>query len=422
MPRTTRGFEKPGELKDLLDKVGKSQKWLAARLKEALRVETPQIKTVERLVCGERVNARTFEHVIAVLIQSGPTADASEQLRCYAALPVVAEPHLVAFGLRVPSIALEFDFSLHGGIGSESLRDEILPARRRTVPEILRPLRDAFIREAKAARQKTGGRDLTNDPSFALVRAIDTRDGEKGPRNWRYVLQVRPCRYFDWLWPNTALDQTETKINQRSVVLQDRIGHPTLRAYLSQHCMKYEHLTDIEVSTPKLGTGTVFVTKDNYVVVSDRSPKLHIANRGYHLSVAEGVFATEDGSNPRRSCVFAAAVRGLKDELRVLEGRDYSFRDLRCLALTLDQQRVQPQVFFFLKSQKLTFRELHDRWPSAPDSTESRHLFGVPWTVEWAKELASGTLLIDRKRYLAASNHVLAGFALAARHSLGVCD
>lgn len=422
MPRTTRGFSKAGELKTILDHMGRTQKWLAAQIKQALGTVKPQDKTVERLARGERVDARTFDRAVGILLGSRPTAAAIDMLRRYADLPVVAEPHLVVFGSRVPDIALEFDFSAHGGIGSESLRDEIVPARRRTIPAILQPLRDAHIREAKAAKRRSGDRNLTNDPSFALVRAIDHRHGEKGMRHWRYVLQIRPCRYFDWLWPNTVLDQTDAVIGGRRVVLQDLIAHTTLRSYLSQHSMRFEHLNGIEVSTPKLGTGTVLITKDNYVVVSERSPRLHIANRGYHLSAAEGVFATADGSDPKRSCLFAAASRGLNDELRVVEGKDYSLRELRCLAITLDQQRIQPQAFFLVKSQTLTFQRLRDRWPAARDGTESRRVLGLPWNEETARELVSGSLTVAGARYSAASNHVLAGFALAARHSLGVTE
>jgi hypothetical protein len=167
-------------------------------------------------------------------------------------------------------------------------------------------------------------------------------------------------------------------------------------------------------------------------VVTVRAAKLAIANEGYHLSVAEGMFAAdveacirpllgmaataEDRNIPS---VVATSVRGLSDELGLEAGTHYDLRQLRCLGLLFDMQRLQPYFVFFLKTKKVDLETVRECWKGARDCWEIRDILDLTWDKQTARRLVRGEEIFYKGRPVAlASNHARAGFMLAACHLL----
>jgi len=389
------------------------------------------VTNVEALAKTRKVrNRRNWLPIAETILQIARTLDSRattfESLRAIMGddppLFVEQPPRLTWAGVTVPQCILELDLTELGGFSANGFRIEVVAESvRSAVPESLRPLREQWLSDRIVAAAKS--RPLSNDPSFALVRLKTERPRPDGIWRCTYVLEVQPCTYYDFLWPNTCLDQ--------GLVIDGR--ETTLRQELRLSSVRLGELDQVQVATPKLGAGIVVVTSDRCAVVSMRAPDTAIAPGGYHLSVAEGMLKSDVG-NPRRTSPFAVAIRGLSDELGLVadtdrrSNYDYVESDLRCLGIMLDTLRIQPMLFFRLET-KLTFTAVYQKWLAAKDRPENKNLLAVRWEREIAKKLvqgeihgsdSSGELARGRSpKLIVSSNHVQAGFALAAKHDFG---
>jgi hypothetical protein len=238
-------------------------------------------------------------------------------------------------------------------------------------------------------------------------------EGELRTRTHQYEIHVQECRYFDFLWPNTCLDEP-LELGGRATSLREQLG------LLNPRLADLETLSAV---TPKLGAGVVVLTSDDCAVVAKRGKSLAIAAGGYHLSVAEGA-SIEDMDEGKPPAPFAIAERGLLKELNLVAGQDYQRSDLRCLGTVLDTERIQPMFFFILRTH-LTFDQVAQRWARAEDRSENPNLIRVPWSPPNAYRLVRGEIELEDSRTGvvehrgAASNHARAGYALTALHVFG---
>ncbi|MEQ1906988.1 MAG: helix-turn-helix transcriptional regulator [Pirellulaceae bacterium] len=407
-----------------------------------LRAKTP-VQTLEELAKVADISPRTVDHVVskskkvnpssktilAIAKALNPSAVSFDVIRSLyaddAPLFVEPEPKLTWSGITVPNCVSEYDFTDHD-FDSTKFRFEIdetdvSPAE---LPIGLKSLRDQWLKErqAKAARS----RPLSNDPSYALVDVDPDRSRPNGQYACTYILRVKPCSYFDFLWPNTCLDEP-IQFDSRSTTLREELGLTSPRLADFQKAN-----TVAAFATPKLGAGVVVITAGPSVVVSCRSKDTAIAPGGYHLSVAEGILVTDVNNSKRRSA-FAVAIRGLNDELGLIADsddgskdkskHDYQESSLFCLGIVLDTLRIQPVLFFYLDARHLTFDQIYEKWKSAKDRPENQNLISMPWTAENAAKLVEGPIHgakpgspNTRIKMEVSSNHAQAGFALAAKH------
>lgn len=369
------------------------------------------------------------DEILEVAREADARATSFDDIRMFYAdsppLFIEESPDLSWSGITVPNCVLELPWTDLGGITTKSdkihlLVENLNPPIQQVVPAALASVRDDWLREREATAART--RPLSNDPSYALVGLTPKRIRTDGDWRCSYVLRVRECKYYDFLWPNTCLDEPVLMSGKRT----------TLRDVFDLHTPRVSELDRVQVATPKLGAGVVVVTADRFVVVSVRSPDTAIAPGGYHLAVAEGMLSSDVG-HPRRQAPFSVAVRGLQDELGLVadvdaeapDRYDYRESDLRCLGLVLDTLRVQPMLFFYLNT-SLTFSEVYSRWLEAKDRPENRNLIAAVWNRETAKQLIRGSIHGVVRRGASrsvelqvSSNHAQAGFALAARYKFG---
>lgn len=332
-------------------------------------------------------------------------------------------PRIEWRGIVVPNFVNELPFAESGGATSSELAFEVLPERPPTTPGELQAIRDRWIAEKIAASMRT--RPISNDPSYALSHVGVDRRRSRGDRRDLHILHVRPCHYLDFLWPHLCLDKPPVVVEGRS---------SSLRQALNLDSARLDELGRRPAITLKLGANVVVVTSDRKVVVAVRSNDAAIAGGGYHASVAEG-FLDSDVADRRRneqSNSFAVALRGMRDELGLYSDikrrsrPDFRASRLRWLGLALDTERLQPMLFFHVEVDK-TFAQLFESWKGAKDRPENRNLIAVDWNCDNARALVEGRLTgsvadaigLRTVEYHAASNHVQAAFAMAARHDFG---
>jgi transcriptional regulator with XRE-family HTH domain len=400
-----------------------ARKWTQTQLADDAEVTQRTVGNVEALAKqgAGRKWLPTPRNVLSIAKALNPAATTFDNIRAlYADDPPIfldKHPELTWSGTTVPDCVLELDLTAIGGVDFTGFRiEQVASPLVHAVSDDLASLRSQWLRDREFAAART--RPLSNDPSFALAGiAIDRRRPE-GVWKCTYVLRVRPCTYYDFLWPNTCLDD--------SIVL--RGGITTLRAEFGLSSPRLCAIDSIRVATLKLGAGVVVVTKDKFAVVSMRSLDKAIAPGGYHLAVADGMLKPDVGD----TCPvfpFAVATRGLNHELGLVVNTncpgnyDYGESDLKCLGIVLDTLRIQPMLFFYLAT-KLKFSEVYARWQGARDRPENRNLIPIQWTRENAQKLvrgiiqgaipgAGGSAPLELR---ASSNHAQAGFALAAKY------
>ena len=199
-------------------------------------------------------------------------------------------------------------------------------------------------------------------------------------------------------------------------------GAPTTpREVLGLHRgrLRFDTLADFACAF-HIGTGTVFITCDDKVIVSVRSRRQFIVGGAtYHLSAAEGTLRPKDELDGEFS-PFRTSVRSLEDELGLKADVDYRVNDLRCLGFLLDTLRAQPICLFYVKSESVTAGQARQRWQTkSVDKHENNHLVFMDWNENAVRILLAGRIDVDGKVYEIASNHAQAGFVLAVLHAFG---
>jgi hypothetical protein len=282
------------------------------------------------------------------------------------------------------------------------------------LPTFLAEIKERYLvaKEKEAARL---GLTLDNNLSYSLrgVRVERVQDASGNRRN-RYVLNIEPTDYFNFIFPNLVLDES-MEINGIQTTPRQALG-------MSPSDLIFENLRGFPCHF-RIGTQTVFITSDNQIVVSIRAARqMEAGGLSYHASTAEGMLRPAD---EREGAVspFYTCTRSLKDELGLELGIDYTIDDIRCLGILLDISRAQPIIPFYAKSSRIKFETLRQRWLfRAKDKHENQNIIGLAWSDNNARRLVGGPILYQDKRVNIASNHAMASLYLAALQEFGAHD
>lgn len=305
----------------------------------------------------------------------------------------------------------------------------------------LKTLKEKEISEkCKLAREN--GVTFDNNASFALRRIDVSRpEGVDGKRHNIYKLILEPTDYYSFVFPNLCLDKTYF-----DEATQERC---TLRRYLAldKDRISISTLTEYPECQFKVGTGTVVVTNDNYIICSLRSKKQFIASKQnskevmVHLSTAEGMYRSSNVSSSS-DCIdnlkpspFATSARSLTDELN-LSTDHFKLNDISCLGYFFDLTRAQPFFLFYIKI-NLSAREFFGIYSdTSADVHENEAIFAVSKDLVSLSKIFNGVTLADigaiypqvyegffksnsSAKVRIASNHAKAGFATFAFKEFG---
>jgi len=229
--------------------------------------------------------------------------------------------------------------------------------------------------EIEKARQKN--QNIDNNLSYSLDSVGSERVLRDNVRIHNLILKFSPTDFYKFVMINLALDKPILERGSGDKVsIRD--------AYrLSANEIDPDHLEKLPVHL-RFGTNTVVVTKENMIVLSARSGRQYIVPGGSndfwntHISVAEGMLRPTDQNQKGRPDPFSTVIRGLKDELSLKADIDFSKNDIKFLALYLDIKRLQPIGVFLLKIE-MPFEKIVERRPVAPDRTENKFLFPLPF-------------------------------------------
>jgi hypothetical protein len=246
----------------------------------------------------------------------------------------------------------------------------------------------------KESREK--GVTLDNNESYALRRIdISRPEGKNGKRENNYKLILEPTNYFSFIFPNLYLDKRYPDVDtQEKRSLREMLN-------LNKDNLTISMLEKIPDCQFKIGTGTLLVTKDNYLICTVRSKKQAVAapcdgELAVHLSTAEGMYRSrnipESGDlidgvvSP-----FATSIRSLRDELNIEEQHgNFDRKNLFCLGYFLDTRRAQPFFLFYLKLNLYCddFFALYSDFPS--DVHENDAIFAIPVKSSEIRKLFDG--------------------------------
>jgi len=222
------------------------------------------------------------------------------------------------------------------------------------LPEKINVIKSNELKKRKNNAEEKGI-TLDNNASFALRRIdVSHPEGISGKRENIYKLILEETDYFSFIFPNTCLDKEYyNEETQEQHKLRELLG-------LEKERLRISDLEDFPNIQFKMGTGTLVITNDNYLICSVRSKKQAIAGKqkteelAIHLSAAEGMYRSR--TNPKSSdsfeddiiTPFATSIRSLEDELN-LGNMKYKKEDISCLGYFFDTKRAQPFFLFYLK-------------------------------------------------------------------------
>lgn len=265
------------------------------------------------------------------------------------------------------------------------------------------PERIEKLKTKELARYSTSndGRTFDNNASFALRRIDVSRpEGGDGKRNNIYKLILEPTDYYSFVFPNLFLDKSYYDENtQEDRPLRDLLS-------LSKESLSISTLTEHPDFQFKVGTGTLLITKDNYLICSVRSNKQFVAGKqngneiAVHLSAAEGMYrsrnvpSSSDCIDGKKPSPFATSARSLTDELNLTEDQ-FKPSDICCLGYYFDLKRAQPFFLFCLRL-NLSVDELFSEYSNtSKDIHENDAIFALPVEFNCLKLLFEGVTLAD---------------------------
>lgn len=309
------------------------------------------------------------------------------------------------------------------------------------LPEEIEKLKQKEISDKKEYSEKNG-MTFDNNASFGLRRIDVSRpEGPNGKRNNIYKLILEPTDYYSFVFPNLCLE--------KSYYNQSTQENHTLREMLSidKKVLSISTMTNFPNCQFKVGTGTLLVTKDDYLICSVRSKSQFIASKqsndemAVHLSAAEGMYRSvnnplsSDIINEGKPSPFSTCARSLEDELN-LNKEYFDAKDICCLGYFMDLKRAQPFFLFYLKVD-LTAEEFFSIYSNtSSDIHENEAIFALPKNFDSFKKLFLGASFseLDARypviyedffkgnsavKVRIASNHAKAGFATYAFKDLG---
>lgn len=288
------------------------------------------------------------------------------------------------------------------------------------------------------------GKTLDNNASYSLHRIDVSRpEGVRGARENIYTLICYPTDYEHFIFPNLVLDeQVLCELSQEKNSIRNITG-------LRKEALFIANIGNLEPYHFRIGTGSVLLTNDGYVIASVRSRKQFVAgdvgdnNIQVHLSTAEGMFRSTkeniesdliDGEpNP-----FATSIRSFDKELNLKAQHGITPEGLRCLGYFMDKTRAEVFFLFLLKSTTLSLSDVFSLLgdPST-DIQENDWVIGLKWNPTNVLKLFNNDLVTSfdyavpsrvkeefeystaGKRIRLASNHAQAGFAVAALYDFG---
>ncbi|ELC9520043.1 hypothetical protein RJY08_001495 [Vibrio alginolyticus] len=283
--------------------------------------------------------------------------------------------------LNVEDIRPENVF-LSAPIKRSRLAAEVREYQATTTQEIERLKKQEIVSKKKHSEQK--GVTFDNNGSFALRRIDVSRpEDESGKRSNVYKLILEPTDYFNFVFPNLCLDKSYyNESTQENHTLRDMLGMDKRVLSISQ----LENFTNCQF---KVGTGTLLVTKDGYLICSVRSKNQLVASKqnnkemAVHLSAAEGMYRSLN--NPLSSDVdasgtpspFVTSARSLRDELN-LNNEHFDEEKICCLGYFFDLKRAQPFFLFYLEVD-LTVDEFFSVYSNtSTDIHENEAIFALP--------------------------------------------
>ncbi|MEZ8699307.1 hypothetical protein [Vibrio lentus] len=296
--------------------------------------------------------------------------------------------------------------------------------------------------EVKKEYSEKNGMTFDNNASFALRRIDVSRpEGKNGKRVNVYKLILEHTDYYSFVFPNLCLD--------KAYYNEDTQENHTLREMLNmdKKVLSISAMTDFSKCQFKIGTGTLLVTRDGFLICSVRSNKQFVASKqsnqeiAVHLSSAEGMYRSlnyplsSDVNSEGKPSPFVTSARSLIDELN-LDEEHFTKEDISCLGYFMDLKRAQPFFLFYLKIE-LTAEEFFSVYSNtSTDIHENEAIFALPGNFDSLKMLFQGapfdalgaqfpSMYRDffesnkATKVRIASNHAQAGFATYALKDLG---
>lgn len=286
------------------------------------------------------------------------------------------------------------------------------------------------------------GMTFDNNASFALRRIDVSRpEGKNGKRENVYKLILEHTDYYNFVFPNLCLDKSYyNERTQENHTLRDMLN-------MDKKALSIPAMPDFPNCQFKIGTGTLVVTSDGFLICSVRSKNQFVASKqsnqeiAVHLSSAEGMYRSlnnplsSDVNAEGKPCPFVTAERSLTDELN-LTAEDFDKKDIRCLGYFMDLKRAQPFFLFYLEI-GLSADEFFSVYSNtSTDIHENEAIFALPSNFDNLKSLFTGVSFdsLDAKfpamykdffesnkavKVRIASNHAQAGFATFALKNLG---
>ena len=289
------------------------------------------------------------------------------------------------------------------------------------------------IKEKRVLASKNG-MTFDNNASFALRRIDVSRpEGENGKRKNIYKLILEPTDYYSFVFPNLCLDKRYYNEHTQE--------HHLLRESLSlyKERLSISTLIDHPNTQFKIGTGTLAVTSDRYLICSVRSRNQFVATKqdsnelSIHLSTAEGMYRSvnnklsSDCFQDGKPSPFITSLRSLKDELN-LDEEHLTINDISCFGYFLDLKRSQPFFLFFTKL-RMAIDEFFSIYSNTSmDIHENEAIFALPIEFSSIKKLFNNSRMAELEamypeayndffqingtsKIRIASNHAKVGFA-----------
>lgn len=214
--------------------------------------------------------------------------------------------------------------------------------KEKPIPKELLDLEHSYLQQ-EIMRARSIKRVFDNNLTYSLDFVNSSRSIRNGNRIHFLELGFSPTSFYKFAMINMALDKLLIDRPSGKVCIRDTYD-------LTSDKIDHEYLDRLPVHL-KFGTNTIIVTKDNEAILSARSGRQYIIPGmlsdvwNTHISVAEGMLRPTDSfkeAGDEHPDPFLTVVRGLRDELNLVEGTHFSVMDIRFLALYLDIQRVQP--------------------------------------------------------------------------------
>lgn len=310
-----------------------------------------------------------------------------------------------------------------------------------TTTETIEKLKIKEISTKKKHSEKNGI-TFDNNASFALRRIdISRPEGENGKRKNTYKLILEPTDYYSFAFPNLCLDKAYyNEATQENHILRDMLD-------MDKKTLSISAITNLTNCQFKVGTGTLLITRDRYLICSVRSKNQFIASKqrnqeiAVHLSAAEGMYRSlnnplsSDVTSEGKPSPFVTSARSLTDELNLGE-EHFNKEDICCLGYFMDLKRAQPFFLFYLEID-LTVGEFFSIYSNtSTDIHENEAIFALPNKFDNLKQLFLGAPFDalgakfpamyndffecnSATKVRIASNHAQAGFATYALKNLG---